>query len=236
MHPQEEARGRLVQPRDSRVDNLAAWPLGLEPRTLAGLASDPIVVGIKPIHQPETTVEHVGADKGARPVARVPQPARDRRRRGLRREDDAIVPHAVGHGQLAGHDADVRRQCQRHRRARVVEADASRGQPVDCRRKATPDPVRPERVDGDENDVGRCGGSGRFAPGAATGRKDQRRAEGEDGKQALHQEPVEISAESKRGTGWPRTGPPRPPRRRHSRDTGFWRRAGSPPRTLPVGW
>ena len=114
MHPQEEARGRLVEPRDGRVNNFTAWPLGLEPRALAGLAPDPIVVGIKSIDQPEPAVEYVGADKGARPVARVPQPARDRRRRGLRREDDAVVTHAVGHGQLAGHDADVRGQRQRH--------------------------------------------------------------------------------------------------------------------------
>ena len=49
-------------------------PLGLEPRALVGIAPDAIVVGIEPVRQPESTIEHVGADKGTRLIARILQP------------------------------------------------------------------------------------------------------------------------------------------------------------------
>ena len=168
VHPQKERRSRLVQPGDSAVDNVAAAPLGLEASALIGIAPDAVVVGIESVGEPESTVEHVGANKGARPIPRILKPAGQRRRRGLRREHDTVVPDAMGDRQEASHDRDVRRQRERHRRSSIVESGAGSRQRVDGRSKASADPVSPERVDGDENDVG-TDGRCRVAPSAATG-------------------------------------------------------------------
>ena len=161
VHPHEKRSvGLLVQPRHGRIHHLTARPLRFEARTLVGIAPDAIVVSVEPVGQAETTIEHVGADKSARLVTRAFQHARQRDRRRTRREHHPVLADAMSHRQHAGHDRDVRRQGQRHRAPRVVEANAGTGQRIDRGSKAATDPVSAERVDGDENDVGTDGWRG----------------------------------------------------------------------------
>jgi hypothetical protein len=65
-------------------------------------------------------------------------------------------------GEQPGKDARMRRERQRHRRLRLLEAHALRSKPREVRRERT-DTIRAEGVEGDEEDVELAG----FGAGAA---------------------------------------------------------------------
>ncbi len=80
----------------------------------------------------------------------------------------AVVANAVDGRHRAGHDRDVRRQRQRHGRARVEELPPALCERVDIRHQSTPEPVSTECVDRDEQNVRARGRTGsRCGPPAA---------------------------------------------------------------------
>src|SRR5262249_56437614 len=79
----------------------------------------------------------------------------------------AVLTHAVLWRQQAGQNGRVRRQRQRNGAPGRREAEAARCEPIDRRGDAGAQAIGPERVDGDQQDVGPRGRAGRGA--AATG-------------------------------------------------------------------
>ena len=163
-------------------------------------ALDRVVVDVEPPREAEAAIQHVGADERGGRVAACLQ----ERGQGLPilgEHVGAVVVHAVVRRLEAAQDRRVGRQRQRDRRQRLLEHRALRGEGVDVRRQARgpavgADPVRAQRVDGDEEDARpRAGPPARAASSRAAA------TSGRDGDERDDQGAAFIGA-------WP-AGPPR---------------------------
>ena len=160
MHPREErARPILVEPFDGFRHDLAAGPLhGVEADVHAVLAEIEVVEeAIEALGDAPSTIED---ERGDEPAGAVPSGAHDfcERLLLLAEIEAAVVAHAMRAGEGSGHERRVRRECQRRRRGRLREPDAAGREGVERRRlrRGIPiaaDMIRPQRVDGDDEDV-----------------------------------------------------------------------------------
>ena len=120
--PRRRTRPRLAaEPGRRRVHHVVAPPLRFEHARAALVARDAVVVVVEAARQAEAAVEHVGADEGARRVARAPSGAWRGSRRSAGKHVGAVVVHAVARRLEAGEDRRVRGQRQRHRGQRFLE-------------------------------------------------------------------------------------------------------------------
>ena len=129
----------------------AAAPLRFELLAQIRVAVDAVVVDVEPVSETEDMVKHVCADKRAGTISRIVKHARERRRSGF--EHHPVVADPVHRWQRAGHDGRVRRQRQRHGGAGVAEAQALGRQPVERRREPTPQAIRAQGIDRDQDNV-----------------------------------------------------------------------------------
>ena len=95
VDPEKEPRRLLIEPGYRRIRNLGSAALGLEVDAFVGLPPNAIVIDIEPIGQAEPAIEDVGADERRRSQTGLLKHARQRRRRCLWREDNAVVANAV---------------------------------------------------------------------------------------------------------------------------------------------
>ena len=149
-----DGRWLAAEPGERAVDDRRRRSLGFEAIGRVGIARDLIVVGVEPLRQAEAAIEHERADKRRGLVAGVLQSPRDRLVR-LGQRVDPVFADAVRRRQQPGVNRRVRRQGQRHGAAHRGEPDAGRGEPIDRRRDTGTDAVRPERVDGHQQQVRR---------------------------------------------------------------------------------
>ena len=156
VDPGEEARiGGLVEPRQRGVGYLAGRPLDLVERHAHGVVDVEVVeVVVEALGDPPLRVEHERRHEaaGAQPLV-----AQD-----LGQDDvlvveveAAVVPNPVRGRILPGEDRRVRRQRQRRHRLRLLEQHPLSRQPIQMRRldipePIGPDPVRPRRVQRDQ--------------------------------------------------------------------------------------
>ena len=160
MHPREErARPILVEPFDGFRHDLAAGPLHrVEADVHAVLAEIEVVEeALEALGDAPSTIED---ERGDEPAGAVPSGAHDfcERLLLLAEIEAAVVAHAMRAGEGSGHERRVRRECQRRRRGRLREPDAAGREGVERRRlrRGIPiaaDMIRPQRVDGDDEDV-----------------------------------------------------------------------------------
>ena len=128
MHPEEETRPERIEQRERRIDDAVRPALG--PARAAGHAfAQPVVVEIEAAREPIAAIEHQRADDRAGRVARLLQAFGQRGDR-VGQPEDLVVPHAVA-GRIEGrHQRGVRRQRQRRRGDRGLEANSGGRQRV----------------------------------------------------------------------------------------------------------
>jgi hypothetical protein len=151
VRPEKERPGAAVQPPDRGIDDLRRRPLGLEQFRSRRIPPDGVVVDVEAVRQTEAPIQHVGPDERASGITGVLQSPRQRR--NLTVEDDAVLTNPMDGRNGPREQRCVGRQRERHRRADVLERYPSRSKPVDGWRQPASDPVGPQRVDGDEEDV-----------------------------------------------------------------------------------
>ena len=160
VHPREPRRGVARDPRQRRGDRVGAAPLRNAKRDGAGLVlRKVIVVDVETWRQTEARIERKGADERAGAV--VPRAQQRRQRRDLRRKTEAgVFAHAVAERIQAREDGGMRRQGDDGRGAGLGESDAAGRQPIDPRGRrglvaVGAERIGAERVDGDEEHIGR---------------------------------------------------------------------------------
>ena len=156
VHPGEPAPLAAGDPFQRGVDHFARRALREREIGIVAGAAEAVVVDVEPAVQPEAPFERHAADEGARLEPLVLQHRRDRRHAGLQ-PVAAVIADAVLVGVGAGEDARMRRPGQRGVRVREVEPRAARRERVEVRRPrraaVAAHRIRPQRVDGDEEDV-----------------------------------------------------------------------------------
>ena len=156
MDPGEEARVRgLVEPRQRGVRDLARRPFDLVQRQPHGVAQFEVVeVVVEALGDAPLGVEHERPDEAAGAQTLVPQDL-GQNDVLVAQIESAVVPDPVSRRELSGEDRRMRRQCQRRHRLRLLEQHALSRQPIhvrrlDVREPVGPDPIRPGRVQRDE--------------------------------------------------------------------------------------
>src|SRR2546426_3467763 len=160
VSPQKKRlRGSLLQTAERLIHHQVATPLGeVEIGFVEPAEVEVIEVGFKPLIESESGVENGRADKGGRRVAAIAQALGQGR--GVCRELVAAeIVHPRRHGEAARKDYGVRGQRDRHGSVSLREPGAKARQGVDVRRlnasvAVTPQVVRAQGVNGDEDDVG----------------------------------------------------------------------------------
>ncbi len=151
-----------------------------EVRRRAGF-TDAIVIHIEALIQSEPRVQRERADeRGGRVAGRFEQGRG--RARIVRQTVTAVLAQAVLEGIRAGEDARVRRQRQHRVRVCEIETHARRGERIERRRRrgaaVTPQHVRAQRVDRDQEDVlSRYRTEVRLPCGTRAGRRGDENAE-----------------------------------------------------------
>ena len=155
VHPQEEARGRCLDPGDRRVHHGVRVSLRATRVARSPAGRHLIVVAVEAAGQAELAFQDHGAHEGGRLEPGGAHPLGERRKIRFEAEDQVVADTVVGW--IEGrHQRGVRGERERCRRERRFEAHSFRGDAVQ-RRGARPlssvaaQPIRPERVDGDED-------------------------------------------------------------------------------------
>jgi hypothetical protein len=164
MDPEEErsVAALTVDPGPGGGDRLRRASLG-EMDAALGLAALGVLVVIEPRVEPESRVERRPADERRGPVPGVPQQLGERRETpplAVGQASPQVVAETVAHRLEAREHAGVRGEGQRTRCRRGVEADPARREAIDPGRRArrsseARDVVSPQRVHGDQDQVGR---------------------------------------------------------------------------------
>ena len=156
VDPGEEAlTGGLVEPRQRGVGHLARRSFDLVERHVHGVAEVEVVeVVVEALADPPLRVEDERRHEspGAQPLV-----AQDLRQDHVLvvQVEAAVVPNPMRRRILASEDRRVRRQRQRRHRLRLLEQHTLSRQPIqmrrlDVREPIGPDPVRPRRVQRDQ--------------------------------------------------------------------------------------
>ena len=132
VDPGEERSGaRSTEPGERTLDHRRTRALGFE-RRLAGAARNHVVVDREAAPEPESMVEHEGADERAGVIARVVKAGGERRQR-VGKRSAAVLMHAVVDGQHPGKQCRVGWKGERSCRGDGVESDARLGDGVEAR-------------------------------------------------------------------------------------------------------
>ena len=199
VHPGEGGPAVAVpHPLAGGGDGRGRGALGQQERRGRAAVREGVVVDVEPAVQPESRVQRERAHERAGAIAALLQ-ARGQRGRARGEAEAGVVAHAVLERIAAREDVRVRRQGHDVVGVRALEPHALRRQPVDPGRPRPRVPVgaqrvRPQRVDGDQEDV-----EARFAAdlprpaGREEPRRRQRQDAGRQGQDGVDPDP--------RGTG-----------------------------------
>ncbi len=174
------------QPRQRRVhDRGRAAGAALQAQSPSGRAAEGVVEDVEAPIEPRVAGYRVGPDEPARRVAGLSEQCGQGRvgRVEGRRE---VVADPVLVGLPSREDRDVGRACLGYLDDGVLDEDALRGEAVHVRRLGRPvpvgpDAVRPQRVDGHEEEIRLWrGGAGRSAARCAEGQPDAGRGRDDD--------------------------------------------------------
>ena len=155
VNPEKEPRITLfVEPRDCLIYDGAARTFIGDPPLRTARHAVPVVR--ETLDQPEPPVQRESPDEGSRRKTRTPQRLRERRRL-------QIHPHPVVTRAMAGrippsHQRCVRRERDWRRCVRPLEPHTPRRQRIHSRRLGPripirPNPIRPQRIDRDDQQV-----------------------------------------------------------------------------------